>query len=677
MSMAAKGAESGAAAKTEAKRGAKQPVEAEAKRRVKQPMAVEAKQQAEPSAETALAFIEHNLQIQDKAGRLVPLIFNPAQLRLYQEIERQQAAGRPVRIIILKARQVGFSTAVAALFYERSARHANTNSMIVAHKAEASANIFSKAKLFYETSPPSCRPMKRASNARELLFENPSNKQAERDADPGLRSKIRIETAGAKDAGRSATIHNLHLSELAFWPHAEETMLSLMQAVPHDPNTMVIIESTANGVGGEFHRQWLRAVRGESEFVPLFFPWWEHREYRLEANLPAGQAAYSVGKGAGSLGREEGQDSRRSGQGSSGSGQDIGIGNQGGSNSTQDGSSGGQDNNGSSDCCGQAAGDNGAPSMDGDRAGSQEQWNDEEVALQEDYGLDEAQLRWRRWCISANCGGDPDRFTQEYPASADEAFLASGRPVFASRALAKAYAAAGEPLARGELEWGKGGITGATVKLRQERRGRLAIYEQPSALGDYWIGVDASSGMAGGDYSAMAVVEKKSLLPVAFWQGRIDPDLLGEEAVKLASYYQQAMIAPELNNQGIAVVNTIRRLHWPRLYRRRSVNRTEELLSCEYGFQTTLRTKPLIINNLARYIREDALRIPDRETIAECISYMHDEHGGTNAQAGSHDDRVMALAIALWVAGETRRKGKPFIEEDWRELYGANEHTGY
>ena len=65
-------------------------------------------------------------------------------------------------------------------------------------------------------------------------------------------------------------------------------MLSLMQAVPHDPQTMVIIESTANGVGGEFHQQWLRAVRGESEFVPLFFPWWEHQEYRLAAVPLAG-----------------------------------------------------------------------------------------------------------------------------------------------------------------------------------------------------------------------------------------------------------------------------------------------------------------------------------------------------------------------------------------------------
>lgn len=549
-------------------------------------------------SETALEFIESKLKIQDKAGRLVPLIFNPAQLRLYAEIERQRAKNKPVRIIILKARQVGFSTAVAALFYERSTRNPNTNSMIVAHKAEASANIFSKAKLFYETSPPEVRPMKKASNARELLFENPSNKAADKDADPGLRSRIRIETAGAKDAGRSATIHNLHLSELAFWPHAEETMLSLMQAVPHDPSTMVIIESTANGVGGEFHRQWLRAVRGESEFVPLFFPWWEHQEYRI---------------------------------------------------------------------------------ADTEAEEDEPEWNGEELDLQEQYSLDTAQLRWRRWCISANCGGDPDRFIQEYPACAEEAFLASGRPVFASRALAKAYAAAGEPLLRGELQWQqqqRGGAE-ARVELVEQRHGRLAVYERPRSGGDYWIGVDASSGMAGGDYSAMAVIERQSLLPVAFWHGRIDPDLLGEEAVKLAAYYQRAMLAPEINNQGIAVVNTIRRLHWPRLYRRRSVNRTDEMLSCEYGFHTTARTKPLIINNLARYIREDALRLRDKETIAECVSYMRDEKGGTNAQAGCHDDRVMALAIALWTAEETRREQTPFYEENWGALYGANEHTGY
>ena len=231
---------------------------------------------------TPLEYIETYLKIQDKAGRLTPLKFNPPQLRLYAEIERQQQAGKPVRIIILKARQIGFSTAVAALFYQRAATIPNTHAMIVAHKADASANIFNKTKLFWECSPEEVRPLKRASNARELIFENPAAKSGERAAEPGLRSRIEIETAGNKEAGRSATIQLLHLSELAFWPHAEQTMASLMQAVPNLPGTMVVIESTANGAGGAFYQEWQRAAKGESAFAPLFFPWFEHGEYRME-----------------------------------------------------------------------------------------------------------------------------------------------------------------------------------------------------------------------------------------------------------------------------------------------------------------------------------------------------------------------------------------------------------
>lgn len=229
-----------------------------------------------------LTYIESYLKILDKAGRLVPLIFNPLQRRLYDEIQRQQRAGQPVRIIILKARQIGFSTAVAALFYQRAATVEGTQAMIVAHKADASTNIFNKTKLFWDCSPPEIRPQKKASNAKELLFENPSPKSGERLRDPGLRSRIEIETAGNREAGRSATIQLLHLSELAFWPHGEQTMASLMQAVPPLPETIVVIESTANGAGGVFYREWQRANKGESMFTPLFFPWFQHEEYRME-----------------------------------------------------------------------------------------------------------------------------------------------------------------------------------------------------------------------------------------------------------------------------------------------------------------------------------------------------------------------------------------------------------
>ena len=101
----------------------------------------------------------------------------------------------------------------------------------------------------------------------QLLFENPSVKQKEKREKPGLRSKIVIETAMNKEAGRSSTIHNLHVSELAFWPHPEETMTSVMQTVPNEPGTCVIIESTANGVGGLFYEEWQKAERGESPFA--------------------------------------------------------------------------------------------------------------------------------------------------------------------------------------------------------------------------------------------------------------------------------------------------------------------------------------------------------------------------------------------------------------------------
>jgi len=531
--------------------------------------------------EDALQYIQQELKIQNKAGQMVPLVFNPLQLRLYQEIQRQRDAGQPVRIIILKARQIGFSTATAALFYQRAATMANHNGMIVAHKADASTNIFNKSKLFWEMSSPAKRPMKKTSNAKELLFENPSSRMEEKLAEPGLRSRILIETAGNKDAGRSATIQDLHLSELAFWPYAEQTLISLMQAVPNLPDTMIIIESTANGVGGAFYKEWRRAKSGESAFVPLFFPWWAHEEYRLEDAdfLPT----------------------------------------------------------------------------------------PEEEALAALYGLDRQQLAWRHWCIRASCGGDENIFAQEYPANDEEAFLLSGRPVFDMRALLRAEQASPEPrLGRVVEENGRAQFVEDSSYLR--------LYREARSGEEYVIGVDVAEGLAGGDWSVMAVVEKSSLQLAALWRGHMDPDLLGREAVLLARYYQGALLAPEANNHGIAVVNAIRRENYGRMYRQRDPDTGK--LSERWGFSTTSRTKPLAINLLAKLIREGAERLQDALLIGECMSYAYDEKGHSNAQPGCHDDCVMAMAIAVSVCCE-RTDGPRLQEADWRDFYGSCSTTGY
>lgn len=221
------------------------------------------------------------LKIRTKQGQLIPFALNPSQVKIDKKIAEIKAQGKPIRIIILKARQMGFSTYTEGKIFRKTSMTKLTNSMIIAHKEDASNNLFNMSKLFYEEMPAYLRPMKKASNAKELIFENPTPNAAEKQANPGLRSKIKIDTAKNLGAGRSDTIRNLHASEVAFWDNAEMVMLGLMQAVPNDPDTMVIVESTPNGVGGYFYDLWQKAKRGENEFIPLFFAWWEHPEYQM------------------------------------------------------------------------------------------------------------------------------------------------------------------------------------------------------------------------------------------------------------------------------------------------------------------------------------------------------------------------------------------------------------
>ncbi len=228
------------------------------------------------------AFIEKNLYIRTKDARLRRLKLNPAQRRLYQTLLRQKKQGKPQRVIILKARQLGFSTLAEAMIFSRTARHRNVNSLIVAHREDSTANLFKMSRLFYERLPEELRPMTKNSNARELVFESPERDAGKKAANPGLMSCIRCNTAGGEGIGRSDTLHNVHASEFAFWRGDKAaTWVGIMQAVPAKKDTMVIVESTANGFD-EFHRMWEQAVRGESDFEPLFFPWFENRDYRMK-----------------------------------------------------------------------------------------------------------------------------------------------------------------------------------------------------------------------------------------------------------------------------------------------------------------------------------------------------------------------------------------------------------
>ena len=218
-------------------------------------------------------YIEKYIKIRNKAGKIIDFKLNEPQQRLYDVIKKQKQLNRPVRIIILKARQMGFSTLTESILFKETTTKFNVNTGIITHQEDATTNLFTMSKLMYDCLPNAMKPSIKNSNAKELIFNNSNS--------TGLNSKIRCMTAGSGGVGRSYTYTNLHISELAFWPgDKKETMTGLLQAVPNLPDSMIIIESTANGFE-YFKEMWDKAVKGENDFIPLFVGWNELDEYQM------------------------------------------------------------------------------------------------------------------------------------------------------------------------------------------------------------------------------------------------------------------------------------------------------------------------------------------------------------------------------------------------------------
>lgn len=517
----------------------------------------------------ARVYIQKWLKIQTKDGTIEPLILNEPQRRLMDEVERQEAAGKPVRIIILKARQMGFSTLTEALIFYRTATAFATSSLIVAHTDEATNNLFRMSRRYYDELPPILRPMLRASNAQELDFDKPPKSRIKA---PGLGSRIRCATAGGKGVGRSYTLRNLHLSEYAFWPGEKtETFTGLVQAVPDKPGTMIVVESTANGYD-DFKAKWDAAVeaqrRGEDGYVPVFFPWYEMAEYRRP--VPPGFTL-----------------------------------------------------------------------------------TPEEQEIKQTFGLDDEQMAWRRWCIANQCGGDINLFHQEYPATPDEAFIATGRCVFDQAALV---------LRREQVrkdEWERGmfrieKLADGKIKSMEwaaDRAGPIRIRKHPEPGIPYVIGGDTAG--TGSDYFAGQVLDNRTGEQVAVLHHQFGERMYAEQMFCLGMYYNAALIGVETNYSTYPEM-VLEELGYPNLYVRERYDTFTGETAKAFGFDTNSRTRPVLVDGLKDAAKGALETITDYDTLGEMLTFVYDKNWKAQAEQGEHDDLVMALGIAHAIRGQQR-----------------------
>lgn len=212
-------------------------------------------------------YAKHCLKIRTKENTTVPFVLNSAQIYLHKRLEEQRRETGRVRALVLKGRQQGISTYTGARFYRKASLFKGINVYILSHEQKATDNLFSMVSRFHTNNP--IAPHTGKSNAKELSFDR-------------LDSTYTIATAGAKEGGRGRTSTLFHGSEVAFWANAQAHFASSVQAVPDAHGTEIILESTANGAAGEYFERWNQAEAGESDYIPIFIPWFWQPEYARE-----------------------------------------------------------------------------------------------------------------------------------------------------------------------------------------------------------------------------------------------------------------------------------------------------------------------------------------------------------------------------------------------------------
>lgn len=194
-------------------------------------------------------YLEHFCRIKGKEGKgLIPFILKPAQLDIFNTINKYN------RIIIMKARQIGFSTAVTGYLYHKTITTPGVTSAIVGYNNDLTAELLDKIKTFYGTSPSGIRPTIHYNSKYEISF-------------PKWDSKILV-LPSTENVGRGYTIHYALLTELPFWDKAEEKMVTLEASVP--VSGKIIIESSPGAIGDYFHRMWV----SENDYQKKEYGWW-------------------------------------------------------------------------------------------------------------------------------------------------------------------------------------------------------------------------------------------------------------------------------------------------------------------------------------------------------------------------------------------------------------------
>lgn len=548
------------------------------------------------------------------------------QRKFVAELERCRLAGKPIRLVLLKARQWGGSTTSQLyMAWLQFVHSVGLNSLIIAHQGAGSDEIkdmFDRAIKAYPIAL--LHPLGDSYDENEPKLTG-VGKSGSIHRVPQRNCKIKIGTAERPDSCRGGDYNLVHLSEVGIWKKTEgkspeDIVRAACSGVMYKPMTMIVYESTANGTGNFFHREYVDARDNpQSQFRAMFVGWHEIEQNQLPLEDPEAFAKKLW----------EGR------------------------NNTE------------------------APSAR-EEAGAYLWWLWQLGATLEGinwYIMERARFT-SHGAMAAEC-----------PSDDVEAFVNSGASVFDKYAVEALRPDCRIPRVVGEVveEGVPDRLSGApgrrrklgTPRFEPDSQGCLKIWQYPDPCmpddptritNRYLVVVDVGGRSSKADWSVIVIFDRLELIDagkpvvVAQWRGHTDMDLLAWKAALIAKWYDNALLVIESNtlethdrerlldgDQSLYILNQVKDAYNNLYARPQSEDEIRQKLPKKYGFHTNVSTKPMIISTLIRAVREHAYTERDEEVLKEFICYERKPNGAYGAIDGEHDDLLMTRAIALHV----------------------------
>ena len=541
-------------------------------------------------------------------------------------LEEDRLAGKPIRICMCKARQWGGSTETQMyMAWLQLCHRPSLNSIIVAHVNPASEKIKAMFRKMLDAYPLEMmhEPGESFQQGEKKLVWDGNSDTTQRI--PQRNCTISVGSSESPNSARSGDYALAHISEIGLFKDTEkikpaDLIRSATSGILYRPYTMIVYESTADGVGTYFHKEYTAAADGKSQFKPFFMPWYGIELYQLDFDDEAYKLEFAKWL---------------------------------------------------------------LKNMDNSNIPSDREESGRYLWYLWQQG---ATLEAINWYIKERTKYfEHGKMAAEFPTDAIEAFVNNGANVFDKYRVEPLRITCRAPHYIGDIyadcDDGEGALQG--LRFNEDSQGQLWVWSLPDPpdpieiiTNRYLTVVDVGGRSSKADWSVIVVFDRIGMLDedgkpcvVAQWYGHIDIDLLAWKAAQISAFYDNSLLVIESNtlethdrdrqvdgDQSHYVLNQIKDVY-PNLYaRRQSEEDIRQGYPRKYGFHTNVATKPMIISNLIKIVREGLYTERDERCLNEMIVYERKPNGSFGAVSGAHDDLLMTRAIGLHICFNERQR---------------------